>query len=42
MDLLKNDKKTIDDACHYKIKFLTRQRRIAKVKRLFFKYFKFV
>jgi coenzyme F420-reducing hydrogenase beta subunit len=42
MDLLKNDKKTIDDACHYKIKFLTRQRRIAKVKRLFFKYLKFV
>lgn len=41
MDLLKNDKKTIADACHYKIKFLTRQRRIAKVKRLFFKYFKF-
>ena len=42
MDLLKNDKKTIDDACHYKSKFLTRQRRIAKVKRLFLKYFKFV
>lgn len=41
MDLLKNDKKTIADACHYKIKFLTRQRRIAKVKRLFLKYFKF-
>ena len=42
MDLLKNDKKTIDDACHYKIKFLTRQRRIAKVKRLFLKYLKSV